>query len=410
MKTPILLLPLLILYVAAVLWVPPSIVANAGDEARCIQGARNLLDGHYSPCDDVVLPAGPGYPIVLAPFIGLGVPSIVPRLLNALLLVVGIGFFHGTLRLYVGKRVALLSTYLLGLYPPFFKIVPLILTESLAVLLVCGAGFHFCRMHERMRSRRSYVGDLLAASFLLGCLILTKVMFAYVVTVLLLLGGGLCFRRTYAFLRKPVLVPLGALLLCVPYLAYTHSITGKHFYWSTESGRALYWSTSPHAGDMGQLFQDSRVAGNPALRANHGAFLDGLSGLSKLEQDREYRRQALRNLRQHPELFLRNVLHHAGRLLFNYPCPYTPQKASTYFWLLPNVFIVVTFVALMVPGYLARRRIPSEIRLLLLFALVAFGGHCLVHSEARYLLPLVPILILAEVFVAARTLKVELRA
>src|SRR4051812_36700485 len=48
-----------------------------GDEPGYLSYAANLSHGYYSPANDVLLWWGPGYPIVLLPFVALGLPYAV---------------------------------------------------------------------------------------------------------------------------------------------------------------------------------------------------------------------------------------------------------------------------------------------------------------------------------------------
>ena len=98
-----------------------------------------------------------------------------------------------------------------------------------------------------------------------------------------------------------------------------------------------------------------------------------------------------------------------GRLLFSYPFSYTQQKLSTYYFLIPNMFIVVFFVLSIYPAILRWKSIPYEIYALLYFSLIAFGGTSLVAADTRQFTPLVPILILWLSFLYVRVMKIELR-
>jgi hypothetical protein len=94
-----------------------------------------------------------------------------------------------------------------------------------------------------------------------------------------------------------------------------------------------------------------------------------------------------------------------GRLLFSYPFSYTPQKISTYFYLLPNMFLVVFLVGSVYPAVLKRTTIPYEIYALLFFALIVMGGTSLLSAYDRQFRPLVPIFLLWLSFVYVRIWK-----
>jgi hypothetical protein len=96
----------------------------------------------------------------------------------------------------------------------------------------------------------------------LGVLCLTKVAFgpATAAFALLLFLASRRFRArwsTEGALRPSPLVTahlratLIALALCVPYLVYTYSLTGRVFYWASAWPNPFYWLTSPFPEESG---------------------------------------------------------------------------------------------------------------------------------------------------------------
>ena len=82
-KNPwLLFLPFLVLYIIFVLIFPTT--GHQGDEERYLMFANNLVNGFYSPpAPDINLTNGPGWPIILMPFIALGLPLITITIANA---------------------------------------------------------------------------------------------------------------------------------------------------------------------------------------------------------------------------------------------------------------------------------------------------------------------------------------
>jgi hypothetical protein len=78
-----LFLPFFILYVIIVLiYASPDLY---GDESRYLAFATNLTHGFFSPSPPFLdLGNGPGYPLIMAPFVALKLPLISVKLLNAL--------------------------------------------------------------------------------------------------------------------------------------------------------------------------------------------------------------------------------------------------------------------------------------------------------------------------------------
>ena len=103
-----------------------------------------------------------------------------------------------------------------------------------------------------------------------------------------------------------------------------------------------------------------------------------------------------------PKAYLRNWVANTGRLLFSYPYARTPQKISTYYWMAPNMFIVVLLIFSTLPACVDWRRIPFEFYAMSGFALIALGGQTLIFAVPRYFLPLVPVFTVWIIFVLKR--------
>jgi hypothetical protein len=404
MKDKLKFLPLLLLYML-IIWATSTDVFY-GDEARYVAFATNLTNGYYSPPDHVNLWNGPGYPIVLAPFILLKLPLFSAKLLNALFLFGAILYFYGTLRLYGLKRSALFCSYLLGLYPPFFRYIQYVLTETLSIFLVCGFVFHFCRLHRGNRSMRA---DLVAASAYFAYLALTKIFYGYVILTALLVALIAHVWKRGAKSRKTLFVCCLALICCIPYLSYTYALTGKVFYWGNSGGSSLYWMSTPYENELGSWFSREDVAENPEMLAKHQEFFREIDRLPSIERDEELKRRAIQNISSHPGKYIRNWMANVGRMLFNYPYSFSRQKLSTYFYIAPNMFVVVVGILLLYPTYRGRKLIPYEIYALLLFVLISFGGSSLLSGSTRQFMLLVPVLLFWMALTFTRVLRVEIR-
>ena len=261
-------LPLLGVYLLCIL--PFASAPCERDECDYIESSVQLAaGGAYTAGSSGVLWRGPGYPLVLVPFAWLHLPWAAAKLLNAAFVFAGVLYLYRALRLYVPHRPALLASYAFGLYPPNFRQLPFLLTESLAVFLVCGIIYHFCSFSRNPGRRRHYF----VASLFLAYLALTKIFFGYVLLVALLLSlFALCFREGAA--RVSATICLLALLMCSPYLVLTYSMTGRPFYWGSSGGLSLYWMSTPYAGEYGSWHSIRAAQTNPEL-ARHRAFFSG---------------------------------------------------------------------------------------------------------------------------------------
>ena len=405
------LLSLLVIYVAIVL-IGSSAAFDGGDEGGYVAYALRIA--HVQPSQDLRLWWGaqdlrywwgPGYPLVLAPFALFGLPWLAAKLLNAFFLVGALAYVGSVAKRYTKRSVWLAVTLCLGLCPPFMQGLPSLNTECLAIFLICGFMFHVCALFQENRRSRPH---LLAASMYLAYLALTKIFFGYVIAAILLFLFLWRFRqRTYA-VRTTLGVFLLAMLWCLPYLFYMYSATGKVFYWGTSGGMSLYWMSSPFAGEYGSWFSSVQVRDRPEL-APHREFFASIEGLTDVERDDAFRRRAIRNIKKHPKEYLRNWAANIGRLLFSYPFSFGPQSLTTYFYLAPDMFIVVLFAVSLIPAALRPGAMPFELWFMLAFALIVFGGTTLVSSYERQFRPLTPILCVWVGLVSVRAVRIELR-
>lgn len=404
------LLALLAIYVAIVL-IGSSAAFKDGDEAGYVAYAMRIA--HVPQSLDLRLwwgaqdPQhwwGPGYPLILAPFALMGWPWLAAKLLNALFLTVAIAYVGVVVKRYTNGSIWLVVTLCLGLYPAFLRALPALGPESLMVLLVCGFMFHFCALFQDNRPLRPH---LIGASLYLAYLALTQIFFGYVIGAILtlLLVWRIC-QRTYA-VRTALGVFLLALLWCAPYLCYMYSATGKIFYWGTSGGSTLYWISTPYRGENGSWYSSNEVRDRPEL-APHREFFASLEGLTDVQQDNAFRRQAMRNIKSHPKEYVRNWAANVGRLLFSYPLSFSAQSLATYFYLVPNMFIVVLFLVSLIPALLLPQAMPLELWFLLAFALIAFGGSTLISGYDKQFRPLVEILCVWAALVSVRVLRIEL--
>ena len=395
---------LLGLYAGIVLLV--SIDALEKDEVDYVRFATNLTKGFYSPPEYLNLWMGPGYPIILVPFVALHLPLILAKLMNAALLFLGLLYFHRTLCLYTEPRVAYLTSLLLGLYLPFLRQLHVLYTETLVFFLLCGFLFHYCLTVGRGSPSRRH---LFLSAFFLGYLALTKVLFGYIILALLVLFLLLSLWRKDLRFRQTALISLLALLLCIPYLAYTYSLTHRIFYWSSSGGSSLYWISTPFENEYGDWHSADEVRDNPVLQDRHGKLMKEIANADGLAADDRLKEEAIKNITHHPLKYGQNILMNVGRLLFSYPFSFNAQKPSTFYYLLPNSFLFVLTLLCLVPYVLARKLMPFEVHFVALFFLLSFGASALLSAYDRQFRPLVPLLVFWMVIVGTRSMEIRLR-
>jgi len=79
------------------------------DQGRYAMYAQNLVKGFYAPSDTLYLWCGPGYPLLLVPFVAADIPLIWAKYLNTLLLFGAVCFVYFALCKYMSQNKALLG-------------------------------------------------------------------------------------------------------------------------------------------------------------------------------------------------------------------------------------------------------------------------------------------------------------
>ncbi len=167
--------------------------------------------------------------------------------------------------------------------------------------------------------------------------------------------------------------------------------------------------SSPYSDDLGDWQSLDLFGGIPRLVENHQEFLDELEPLTSIERDRAFTSRAIDNIIHNPQKFAQNWVANIGRLLFNYPYSYTEQKLSIFYYLIPNIFLVVVGILCIYPVYVCRKRIPYELWVLGTFGLIGFSGSTLLSAYGRMFIPFAPILVLWIIFTLIRVVKIEIR-
>lgn len=390
LSRPVLILcPLLFLYLAIVLLTPPS-ATPFRDEAEYLDFAKNLTQGYYSPttASDVDLWFGPGLPIVLAPLVALGASLTVLRLVGPLLLFFMVVMFYRLLRLYTRPRVALGCAYALGLYFPFFIVLRTVHSEPLVLFLI--VTWMYMSVRYLRDGGRHF---LIVGGIALGWVALTRLAFGWVVAIVLLIFVilSVVFRHRVA-LRRSAFIYTIALVICVPWLLYTFSLSGHIFYWGNSGGLSLYWISSTNTQNLGDWFSFQSVFIRPEL-ASHRPLFETLTQLDPIARDVALQNAAINNIRSNPIKFLQNVFANISRLWFSFPFSFTQQKLTTLFYLIPNSFILMLLILCIPVLFIKRRAVKPEAVSFILFAGAGFGLHALLSAYARMLLPIIPMLL-----------------
>ena len=406
-----------------------------GDEPRYLSYAKNLTHGYFSPpYPHIDLGNGPGYPLIMSPFVGLHLSLTVIKLLNAVFYYFSIVFLFKALQQLVSFKFSLIFTLIWALYPnTLYELphaLPEVLASSLVPLFIYPVIIGLSSADNLKRGKY-----LLAAGLVFGFLILTKPVFGYVMIFLILSCLILwLFKRKNKSYKRSLIILIIAFVTNVPYLIYTYNLSGKLFYWSSFGGNNLYWMSSPYEGEYGSYYRfpfkpaPDRIPGsekiialrhdkdfeemlkNPEIKKANiiNGQLQGDLGKGTL-QDEFLKKLAIENIKAHPLKFLQNCFSNAGRMLFNYPASYVLQKPTTLLRLPINGTLMVFVLFCLIPTFLNWNKILFPIRFLLFFALLYLGGSLLGSAEPRMFTKIVPIIFIWVAFILSRSVKVKLK-
>jgi hypothetical protein len=273
---------------------------------------------------------GPGYPISILPFVALKVPVADIVFINGLYHYLAVVFLYQALSLLINRKIAAVAAALLAIYFNTLLYLPVLYTEVFTTFLV--SAFVYCIILFYIKQNWRYG---LLAGVIIGYLMLTKIIFGYVIVVCLAICLILfLFKKNKFYYLKAVYIMLVAFAVSAPYLVYTYNLTGKIFYWGNSGGMSLYWMSSPYEQEYGDwkapdltniqypniLKSDEAAA---MLRKNHSKEIQFILSHNGIEQDDLFKQIAINNIKSHPVKFIRNYRDNFCRLLFNFPYSYT---------------------------------------------------------------------------------------
>ena len=389
--------PLLVLYVLLTF----SFTRRASDERNYVELAHNLLDGHYAglgwrpatPYGTTADPAnpdlwfGPGLPTALAPLVAADLPLEILRLTGAFFLFGAVLVFHKLLRLRVGEGTALVGAYALGLYFPFYILLSTIHSEPLAILLIVSMLYLLSRYLAGGRHAYGVAAATAAAG-----VALTRVAYGWVLT-----GMLVAFALWWLVSRRrDVLRVVGvyalALAFCLPWLAFTYSVSDRLLVWGNSGSLSLYWMSSPHPQDLGDWRGGAYeiVVSDPLLE-HHRDFFVELAPLDPTEQNRRLERRAIENIRGSPGKFATNVASNVSRMTLGFPFSAKQETLNTLYYLVPNSVILWAVLGCALLVAVRTVAFPFEGVAFLAFAGFGFALHSVLAAYPRMLMPLIPI-------------------
>lgn len=411
----LLFIPFLLLFSAIILKTNNN--ALQGDEGRYLTFAENLLKGFYSPPPpDINLWNGPGYPIILVPFVAFHLPLLCITLLNAVFYYLSVVLLFKAMVSLASYKKALFFSIFWGLYYTAYIQLPEIYTEPFMYFLI--SLFILCISRAYQLSKPVYVWY---AGIVLGYIVLTKIIFGYVVLVMLA-GAFVLFLTKSSSInyKRSVLILATAFITYLPWLVYTYTLTGKTFYFGNAGGVLLYWMSTPYESESGDWKEPDLTTtykvgshvptnANELLKQHHLANHEVILSYQGVERDEAYKKAALENIKSHPVKYLKNWVANLGRLLFDFPNSYVFQSTSQLFKLPTNTATVLLSLGCLVPTVLNWRRIPFGIRFLLILTLVYLGPTTLLSAYSRFFNIIVPILLFWIAYIIQKSLSIKIR-
>lgn len=380
------LLPILALYVLVTVVHP--LATGYGDESAYLAYARNLTHGFFTQTNDATIAAylwhGPALPLLLVPLVALHLPLVITRIVvSPLLLFAAILVFHRMVRPYLRERSALIASYVVAVYLPFFPNMRAVFVEPLATLCLTLAVFFLVRAFQGGRR------DHIWAGLAFGVLALSRVEFGYVLlAALVICAVWLLVLRSSIMARRSLVACAVGLFLCVPWLAYTYSVTNKPFYWGDSGGMSLYWMSA--AGNLGDWHTTHQALTQARFAPDRSAFA-AVTRLKPLAQDSRLTHIALQNIQRDPKHYVSNLVNNIDRLVFNSPYSFTNEKASSMLYAVPNAILLGALVLACLVAVRTRRRLGAEILPVATLVLLGVLVHIPVAAYARFVVPLVPV-------------------
>jgi hypothetical protein len=423
--------PFLILYILISIVFPTN--GLGGDEPRYIHYATNLLNGYYSlPFPNIDLSNGPGYPLILAPFLYLKLPLILVSFLNAILHYLSIILLFKALQSIISYKNSLIVSLFWAFNYNLYLFIPMVLTEILSSFLISLLIFSLNKSFDHSNLKQSKLYTYISG-LSLGYLILTKTIFFYV--LLFLLGSCIILwiinTRKINY-RKSIVILSIAMLIASPYLIYTYYLTGRVFY-VTNKASNLYWMSSPYKHEYGDWFSmpwtnTKNVLTNQSkstfpfdnpyilsdtlynqIKINHKQDYDDFAKLNGMTRDEYSKKLAIKNIKTHPLKYIKNIIYNTGRLFFNIPYSYKLETPRSLIWFPFDGIIAVLMIISLFPTILNWRKIPFSLRFLILFAFIYLGGSLLLSAQPRMLTFIMPILLFWTAFVLNRSIKFNIR-
>ena len=423
-KNPYLLfLPFLFLYFILVIIHPTK--GNQGDEGRYLMFANNLLHGFYSPPPpEINIWNGPGYPLLLMPFVALHLPLMAITLLNSLLYYFSIILLYKSLQKFVSNNKTIFISLCWACYYISFFEMSLILSEVFTSFLITLLILNILQAYNLDKQSKKHA---IYSGLIIAYIVLTKVIFSYVL-IFMLVGSGLLYllyKKAFNY-KRSLLILIIAFAGILPYIIYTYHLTNKIYYFGDSGGMSLYWMSSPFENEVGDWQHERELHANNSadssiinsdtktipgwnnyLYINHYKDYQLLDNYVGVQRDDMYKKLAFNNIKTHPGKFVKNCISNAQRLFYSFPYSYTLQRNN--FRLPLTQFLVVGIFICGLFSVINWRKLPFPLRFLLILLLSYLCLTILVSTYTRMLTVVVPILLFWFAYTFQKSIIISLK-
>lgn len=369
------------------------------DDLTYLQYASEIINFSILSNQNPTLWCGPGYPIIIIPFyIIFSEPKLPLVALNILFHLLSIYLLFKSLRYYLTNKESLIFTALFACYFPIFAELDAVMTEPLTILLL--AFFvYFSTPPNKLKHNRK----IIILGLIFGYICITKVIFGYVQLLLLLfMLLFYVYKKTTDLLHYLKIISY-SYLITLPYLIFTYSLTSQKFFWANSGSENLYWMSTPYENEVGTWYPKNyfvettkKYSYDTLTFRNHKVFMQKiLNEKNSITQGKLYTTEAIKNIKNHPLKYCKNIFFNISRLYFDFPHTAVMQSKNTGFKMFPHSLLFVFSVVSIIYFFLHFHSISLHIKFLMLLIYTYLFLSILVSALPRQM----NIIILCHVFI-----------
>lgn len=359
------------------------------DDNNYIEYAERILNFKIFDTQNPYFWCGPGYPLLVTPFIHLFKHPKLPLVaLNYIFHFLSVFLLFKSFKTIASRKASILLTLPLALYYPAFQELLHVVTEPFAIFLF--SVFIYTIAKNKLEHRNV---NLLIAGLLFGYICLIKVIFGYVQLVTLIITSIWYLIFKIPTIKNYIKIGVYSYLITIPYLLFTYSTTQKPFFWANSGGENLYWMSTPYPNELGNWYikdyfinQEFRKPYDTLVYFNHKNFLlEVISENNHIKRDEMFKQKAISNIKSYPFKYAQNIVFNASRLYFNFPHTAVLQSKNNTFRIFINSFFFVFAVIAFVYFIYNYKSIDDHIKFLYLIFLIYMALTCLVSALPRQL-------------------------